>query len=169
MLDAVLDSWDRNNVVMINLVKALPDGALDARAMTSSPTVGQMFAHMHHERMISVFENAPEYAGHVPDVEWSPERDAHRIAQMLAESAKRVRDAVKGRVEAGRALDRDFAHPIQLLLFLVFHEGYHHGQIKLALKAAGSPMADNDASALFWKVWRARNAEFENGTSGPDA
>lgn len=97
-----------------------------------------------YERMVSVFENAPEWAGQVPAEEWSSERDAHRIARMLDESGKRVRDAVKGRVEADRSLDRDFAHPIQLLQFLIFHEGYHHGQIKLALKAAGCPIADAD-------------------------
>ncbi len=64
---------------------------------------------------------------------------------MLAESGKRVRDAVQGRALADLSLDRDFAHPIQLLQFLIFHDGYHHGQIKLALKAAGSPIADEDA------------------------
>jgi hypothetical protein len=112
-----MESWDRNNVVMINVLRAIADGALGARAMVSSPTVDEMLAHMHHERIISVFENAPEYAGQVPEVEWSPERDAHRNAQLLSESGKRVRDAGKGRVEAGQALDRDFAHPSQLLLF----------------------------------------------------
>lgn len=67
----------------------------------------------------------------------------------------RVRDAVRARVEADRALDQDFAHPVQLLLFLIFHEGYHHGQIKLALKAAGCPIPDAEAGPLTWDVWRA--------------
>jgi hypothetical protein len=113
--------------------------------MDRSPTIGQMFAHMHHERMVSVLENAPEHAGQIPAHEWSAERDAHRIAQMPEESAKRVRDAVTDRVDSDRALDRSLAHPVQLLQFLIFHEGYHHGQIKLALKAAGCAIADADA------------------------
>lgn len=156
VLHALLDSWDRNNTVLLNLLGALPGGGLEARAMAGSPTVSEMFTHVHHERMVSVLENAPECAGQVPEEEWSAESDATRIAQMLHESAKRVRDAVRGRVEAGRALDRDFAHPIHLLQFLIFHEGYHHGQIKLALKAAGCPIADADAGPLTWDVWRAR-------------
>lgn len=113
--------------------------------MDRSPTIGQMFAHMHHERMVSVLENAPEHAGQIPAHEWSAERDAHRIAQMPEESATRVRDAVTDRVDSDRALDRSFAHPVQLLQFLIFYEGYHHGQIKLALKAAGCAIADADA------------------------
>ena len=156
MLDALLDSWDRGNKVLINLLRAVPPGGLDARAMAGSPTIAEMFTHLHHERMVSVLENAPECAGPVPAGEWSPESDPQRIEQMLVESGRRVRDAVRGRVEAGRALDRDFRHPVQLLQFLIFHEGYHHGQIKLALKAAGCPMADDDAGPLVWDVWRAR-------------
>jgi uncharacterized damage-inducible protein DinB len=115
-----------------------------------------MFTHMHHERMVSVLENAQECAGEVPAQEWSHERDVNRLTQLLDESAWRVRDAVKGRVQADRALDRDFAHPVHLLQFLIFHEGYHHGQIKLALKAAGCPITDADAGPLTWDVWRAR-------------
>jgi uncharacterized damage-inducible protein DinB len=140
----------------MNLLRLIPEGGLDARAMEGSPTVAEMFSHVHHERMVSVFENAPECAGPVPAQDWSPERDSNRIAQMLLESGTRVREAVKGRVEANRALDLDFAHPIHLLPFLIFHEGYHHGQIKLALKAAGCPIADADAGPLIWDVWRAR-------------
>jgi uncharacterized damage-inducible protein DinB len=156
LLDATLQSWDRNNTALLNLLGAIANGGLDARAMAGSPTVSEMFTHMHHERMVSVLENVPECAGPVPAQEWDPERDPNRIAQRLRESARRVRDAVQGRVEADLALDRDFAHPIQLLQFLIFHEGYHHGQIKLALKAAGVSIADADAGPLTWDVWRAR-------------
>jgi hypothetical protein len=35
----------------------------------------------------------------------------------------------------------------------VWHEGYHHGQMKLALKVAGRPMTDKDAGPLTWGVW----------------
>jgi uncharacterized damage-inducible protein DinB len=156
LLEAVLESWDRHNAVLLNLLGAIPPGGIEARAMNGSPTVSEMFTHLHHERMVSVEENCPEHAGQVPAREWDPEPDAGRIAERLRESGTRVRDAVKGRVETGRGLDRDFPHPIHLLQFLIFHESYHHGQIKLALKAAGSPLSDDVAGPLTWDVWRAR-------------
>lgn len=156
LLDAVLDSWDRSNVALINLLRAIPPGGLDARAMAGSPTVAEMFTHMHHERMVSVLENVPESAVVVPEKEWNHEPDAERIAAMLTESARTVREAVVARIEADRPMDKDFAHPIQLLQFLIFHEGYHHGQIKLALKANGGAMPDDVAGPLTWQVWRAR-------------
>jgi len=154
LLEALLDSWDRNNAVLINLLRALPEGGLEARAMEGSPSVSEMFTHIHHERMVSVFENAPEFAGNVPEEEWADERDPDRITQMLDDSANRVRDAVKSRVETGRDMDLDFNHPILLLQFLIFHEGYHHGQIKLALKVAGRPVTDDEAGPVTWDVWR---------------
>lgn len=158
LLDALLDSWDRNNTILINLLRAIPEGGLEARALADSPSVSEMFTHLHHERMVSVFEEAPEYAGTVPEQEWMAEPDAGRIAQMLNESAKIVRDAVKGRVEAGRDLDLHYDHPILLLQLLIFHEAYHHGQIKLALKAGGRPLTDAQAGPLTWNVWRRKRS-----------
>ena len=154
LLDALLDSWDRNNAILVSLLHAIPEGGLAARAMAGSPSVSEMFTHLHHERMISVFEEAPEFAGTVPEQEWIAEPDPGRIAEMLNESAKIVRDAVKGRIETGRNLDLHYDHPILLLQLLIFHESYHHGQIKLALKAAGRPIPDEQAGPLTWDVWR---------------
>ena len=154
LLDALLDSWDRNNAILVNLLHAIPEGGLAARALAGSPSVAEMFTHLHHERMISVFEEAPEFAGTVPGQEWIAEPDPGRIAQMLNESAKIVRNAVKGRIETGRNLDLHYDHPILLLQLLIFHESYHHGQIKLALKAAGRPVTDEQAGPLTWDVWR---------------
>jgi uncharacterized damage-inducible protein DinB len=156
LLEAMLDSWDRSNTILLNLLRAIPEGGLEARAMDGSPSVSEMFTHIHHERMISVFENAPEFAGTVPEKEWMVELDPERVVRMLNESAMRVRNAVKSRVETGRDLDIDFDHPILLLQLLIFHEGYHHGQIKLALKSAGRPVIDDKAGPLTWDVWRRR-------------
>jgi uncharacterized damage-inducible protein DinB len=156
MLEALLDSWDRNNAIMLNLLRALPEGGLESRATASSPSVAQQFTHIHHERLVSVSEEAPEFALEVPTEEWMVERDRDRIAQMLSDSARAVRDAVRGRVLAGRDLDLNYGHPILMLQLLLWHEGYHHGQIKLALKVAGRPISDDEAGPLTWDVWRAR-------------
>ncbi|HKX30868.1 MAG TPA: DinB family protein [Blastocatellia bacterium] len=156
LLEALLDSWDRSNTILLNLLQALPEGGLQARVMEGSPSVSEMFTHIHHERMISVFEEAPEFAGDVPEKEWMIEHDPDRIARMLGDSAKRVRDAVKSRVETGRDLNLHFDHPILLLQLLIFHEAYHHGQIKLALKVAGRPVTDDEAGPVTWDIWRRR-------------
>ena len=88
-----------------------------------------------------------------PKEEWVAELDPDRIAQMLSESAEAVRDAVKGRMETGREMDLHYDHPILMLQHFIWHESYHHGQIKLALKMAGHPIANEEAWPVTWRVW----------------
>jgi uncharacterized damage-inducible protein DinB len=157
LLEPLLDSWDRSNTILVNLLRALPEGGLETRAMVGSPSVAELFTHIHYVRLVFVFEDAPEFARDVPGEEWLAERDPDRIAQMLSESAKVVRDAVKGRLEAGREMDRHYDHPILFLQHMLWHEGYHHGQIKLALKLAGRTVTDDVAGPLTWDVWMRKN------------
>jgi len=153
LLEALLDSWDRSNTILLNLLRALPEGGLAARAMEGSPSIAELFTHIHYVRLVLVFEDAPELARDLPAEEWVVERDPGRIAAMLDESAKAVRDAVKSRVETGRDMDRHYDHPILLLQHMLWHEGYHHGQIKLALKLTGRPLTDKEAGPVTWGVW----------------
>jgi len=157
LLEAVLDSWDRNNTILLNLLGALPEGALEVRAMKDSPSVAQLFTHIHFVRLVFILEDAPEFARQLPDKEWLDEPDPERIAQMLTESATLVREAVKSRVEAAREMNLHYDHPILLLQHMLWHEGYHHGQVKLALKLAGRPLRDEEAGPLTWKVWMRKN------------
>ena len=153
LLEALLDSWDRNNIILLNLLRALPEGGLEARVMEGSPFVAELFTHIHYVRLVFISEDAPEFARDLPEEEWMDERDPDRLAQMLNDSATAVRDAVKSRVEAGRDMNLHYDHPILLLQHMVWHEGYHHGQIKLALKVAGHPMTDEEAGPITWDVW----------------
>jgi len=153
LLEALLDSWDRNNIILLNLLRALPEGGLEAKTMEGSPSIAELLTHIHFVRLVFVFEDAPEFARNLPEKEWVVERDPGRIAQMLNDSANAVRDAVKSRVEAGRDMNLHYDHPILLLQHMLWHEGYHHGQIKLALKAAGRPLTDKEAGPVTWGVW----------------
>ena len=152
LLEALLDSWDRNNLILVNLLRAVPEGGLEVRAMEGSPSVAQMFSHLHYVRLVFVSEDAPEFAREVPQ-EWVEERDPDRIAQMLDESAAAVREAVKGMVESGKEMKLHYDNPILFLQHMVWHEGYHHGQIKLALKMAGRRISNEKAGPGTWRVW----------------
>ena len=39
---------------------------------------------------------------------------------------------------------------------MIWHEGYHHGQIKLALKLAGQRFDDEAIESVTWDVWMAK-------------
>jgi len=157
LLDALLDSRDRNNAILLNFLRALPEGALEAKAAEGNPSIAKMFTHIHFVRLVFISEDAPEFARKLPEEEWAAERDTGRIAQMLNDSSKAVRDAVKSRIETGREMELHYDHPVLLIQHMIWHEGYHHGQMKLALKAAGIPMSDKQAGPLTWSVWMRKN------------
>jgi uncharacterized damage-inducible protein DinB len=165
LLDALLDSWDRNNTILVNLLRLVPEDALDARAIEGSPSVAEMFTHIHYVRLVFVLEDTPEFARPMPDGEWQSEHDRARIAQMLTESAQAVRNAVNGRLQSRRPMDLHYDHPILMLQHMIWHEGYHHGQIKLALKAAHRPLDNESAGPATWRVWMNKTESTSTGLS----
>ena len=152
LLEALLDSWNRNNTILVNLLRAIPKDALQISAIQDSPSIAKMFNHIHYVRLVFVSEDAPEFAREVPK-EWVDELDPDRMAALLNESANAVGDAVKNRIEKGREMDVHYDHPILFIQHMIWHEGYHHGQIKLALKLAGRPISNKEAGPVTWRVW----------------
>jgi uncharacterized damage-inducible protein DinB len=120
--------------------------------------------HCHFVRLATVCESDSEFARTHPDLapndadEWRDERDPEQIAQWLNHSAQAVHDAVKSWLEADISIrgtgKNGYDHPILLLGHLLWHEGYHVGQIKLALKISGCPLSDQQAGPVTWDVWR---------------
>lgn len=153
LLKALLDSWDRNNTILVNLLRALPHDSLELKATESSPSIAQLFTHIHYVRLVFVSEDAPDFPVEVPKQEWQAERDAGRIAQMLNDSAKAVRDVIQSRIESHRDMILHYDYPILFLQHMIWHEGYHHGQIKLALKLRGHALVDEKAGPLTWDIW----------------
>ena len=75
MLETLLDSWDRNNTITINLLRAVADDAMDLKPIDNSPSIAQLFAHLDYCRLIFVLEDAPEFAREMRNNQWKAERD----------------------------------------------------------------------------------------------
>src|SRR5262249_674362 len=145
--------------ILINLLQLVPDGGLEVSGTSDGPTVARMFTHIHYVRLVFVEEDAREFAVPLPAEEWKAERDPARIAAMLEESGKVVRETVRGRIESKKDMDMHYDHPLLMLQHMIWHEGYHHGQIKLALKLAAKPISDEAAGAVTWDVWMDKHAQ----------
>jgi uncharacterized damage-inducible protein DinB len=153
LLNLLLDSWDRNNCILVNLLRALPSGALTQRALPNSPTISELFTHMCFVRLIFLSEDVPDLAIEVPRREWVKELDVNRLAEELDRSAAAVRNAVRTLIASGRQTNMHYDHPLLFLQHMIWHEGYHHGQIKLALKAGGQAFDDEVIGPITWDVW----------------
>jgi uncharacterized damage-inducible protein DinB len=153
LLDALLDSWDRSNTILVNLLRSIPQEAFEFRPTSTSPTIAALFAHIHYVRLVFVDEDAPECAMPVPEHEWLDRIDRDEMASFLNSSARTVRHAVLQKLTAGDAMNLHYDHPVLFLQHMIWHEGYHHGQIKLALKMGGHGLDDNKIGPLSWQVW----------------
>jgi uncharacterized damage-inducible protein DinB len=109
-------------------------------------------------RLVFIAEDMPQSAVEVPRDEWTAQYDRARLAELLNESARLVRTAVATTMAAGRAMEVHYDHPVLFLQHMIWHEGYHQGQIKLALKLAGRPIANTVAGPLTWRVWMNKTA-----------
>jgi len=159
LLDAILDSWDRNNTILINLLRLIPAELMDLRGTATSQTLGELFTHMHYCRLVFVFEDAPEIMPVEPKGASAVEPDRERLVQKLNDSCAAVREAVRARIASGRAMDRHYDHPILMLQHFIWHEGYHHGQIKLLLKQRGQAIDDEVAGDVTWDIWMDKAAD----------
>jgi uncharacterized damage-inducible protein DinB len=56
-------------------------------------------------------------------------------------------------------MDRHYDHPILMLQHFIWHEGYHHGQIKLILKQNGQAIDDEVAGDVTWDIWMDKAAD----------
>lgn len=163
VLSGLLDGWQRGNAILLNLLGALTPEELDASALPGSPNIAELFAHMHSVRLFWLRQTAPEFVEGLTRLTAGEgdskvaERDPERIEAALKASAQAVAEAVRGHVESGEPLQGPHArydHPALLLMHLLWHEGYHVGQLKLALKQAGRVLSDPEEERLIWSLWR---------------
>ncbi|MBV8832250.1 MAG: damage-inducible protein DinB, partial [Acidobacteriaceae bacterium] len=84
---------------------------------------------------------------------WVKELDVNRLAEELDRSAAAVRKAVRTLIASGSQTKMHYDHPLLFLQHIIWHEGYHHGQIKLALKAGGPAFDDEVIGRITWDVW----------------
>ncbi len=153
MLALALDSWERNQTILVNLLHNVPREALGLRPLDDSPSVGGLFAHMAATRIHFVQRNAPEVACSMPDFDQVDLRDREELLALLEASSTAVRAALQSRIAAERPMEVDYGDPMLFVQHLVWHEGYHHGVIKFLLKFTGRPLKDEQFGPLSWDLW----------------
>ena len=72
--------------------------------MANSPSIAELFAHIHYVRSVFVLEDAPEFSKRLPDEEWVAEPDRARLAQLLNKQRKGC--GRRGQEQSGDRLER---------------------------------------------------------------
>lgn len=159
LLSVLLDSWDRNNSIMLNLLRALPEDGTGGQSAGGQP-LRRAAVDAHPPRAARVRLRGgsrvrqERTGGRVAGRAWRGTRRADADRKRQGGAGRGEREGA-GRSEPGPQL----RPPDPDAPALALHEGYHHGQIKLALKVAGYPICDDEAGAFTWDVWRRKGVE----------
>lgn len=140
-------AWRTHAQAHRDLLLALPDGGLAARAASGGMTVAQHFVHCHAVRL----HWADRALGGVPQARPSDATSTRDLAAALQESEARI-DEVFTHAQEGGAVRGFPGTAVDFLAYLVSHESHHRGQILLALKQSSRPLSAEAAMAL-WRSW----------------
>lgn len=158
LLEALLDSWDRQCRIVHNVAALISEENRSLRPSPESWPLDHQLAHVHLVRLFFLRNIAPDEAAGIESSfirDWEePISDLGKIKELLSQSDIAVRKAVE------RALREDIAkigwydNAVLYLQHMVWHEGWHVGQIMLALRLAGQEPPESWEEPNIWGLWR---------------
>jgi uncharacterized damage-inducible protein DinB len=162
-LDAILETWNRNTNVVLNILNALPEGGIDARDTNGQWTVAHHLSDMQGANIYWLEKSSPEFAVGLTvlyredeslPAGFDPERDLSKIKTGFQNAADAVARAVRHHLETQTPFGEVYEHPIFFLQHMIWHQAYHLGQIIWALKQSGMRFSDDQTFDMIWKELR---------------
>lgn len=132
------------------MLSAIPDEQLPTE-LAKGKSVSDQFAHINNVRLMWIKASAPELMEDQIKLEKNPNRQ--QILAALDQSDPAIEKLVaSAKVPEGRV--KNFKpHASAFVGYLLSHEAYHRAQAELALRQAGTPLADKTAYGLWeWGV-----------------
>ncbi len=163
LLDAILETWNRNTTVILNILKALPEGGIDASDTNGQWTVAHHLADMQGANLEWLKASSPEFAKNLPvlytedtnsPLGWIPERNLNNLITAFQTTSEAVAQSVQHHVETQTPFGEVYEHPIYFLQHMIYHQAYHTGQIIWALKQSGMRFTDDQTFQMIWKELR---------------
>jgi uncharacterized damage-inducible protein DinB len=160
MIEAILESWDRQATIVDNVAAMITDETKIAQSREGEMRVYEHLAHMHSVRRWWMREIDPKYLEtsaplhtQVSEEEWQASDDLELIRRRLKESASAVRQMMSDLLPAGGQAG-PYDHPLLYQQHMIWHEGWHIGAIFHALRANGSEPPEEWEEPNVWGLWR---------------
>ncbi|MCB9133331.1 MAG: hypothetical protein H6647_20610 [Anaerolineales bacterium] len=153
MTDPLLETWQINARVVLYTFDAVDDAVFALPAPAKGRSAPQMFAHIHDVRVLWLQSGKalPE------EVTKLGKQDGYyrtTLRAALAASGAGIDAMVARSLETGNRIPGFKPHTSGFVGYLISHEGYHLGEIGVALREAGYPL-DRKTSFGMWE-WGVR-------------
>jgi uncharacterized damage-inducible protein DinB len=159
MLEAILESWDRQAQIVDNIAGIVTPELMGAKSREGEFSIGEHLCHIHGTRRWWIKEIDPKYLEgsaslytEVSEDDYIASEDLELIRQRLKESAASVRQAMLDLLPDGKAGPYD--HPLFYLQHMIWHEGWHVGAIFHAFRANGQEITEDWEEPNVWGLWR---------------
>ncbi len=141
-----------SNRVTTYLLQAIPPDALGGVSASKGRSVGAMFAHLHNTRLMWLDAAAKDLRAGLAKIEKDQTGDPTFLRESLDASAAAIDELVRRAIEGGRILGFK-GPPAAFVGYLIAHDGYHWGEIGIALAQSGHPLDRKTAYGLWeWGV-----------------
>lgn len=156
LLDALLESWDRQCQILNAVGSLVDESNRGVKPSEDGWPLDHQLAHVHEVRREWLSKIAPEreLPSAFTDGWRTPISDLDEIKRLLGESATAVREGVRDRLTDGTGEIGGYDHPVLFLQHMVWHEGWHVGLIMLALRLNGQEPAPEWEENHIWGRWR---------------
>lgn len=146
-MDALVETWQINNRVLLYLLDAIPEEHL-ALPLAKGKTVGGNFSHVHNVRLMWLKSSAPElWEGQTKLENEPPTKET--LAARLTESGAAI-EALLRKVGTTAGRIKGFKpHATAFVGYLVSHETHHRAMVEIALRQNGVPLPDKIAYGLW--------------------
>lgn len=154
MTDPILETWQINARVILFALDAVDDALFALPAPARGRSAVQMFAHIHDVRVLWLESGKalPPLAG-VAKLGKQDRYDRATLRAALAASGAGIDAMVAHSLETGKRIPGFKPHTTAFVGYLISHEGYHLGEIGVALHAAGFPLDRKTAFGMWeWGV-----------------
>ncbi|MEZ4769910.1 MAG: DinB family protein [Caldilineales bacterium] len=152
MTDPLLETWQINARVVLYVLDAVDEAVFVLPAPAKGRSAPQMFAHIHDVRAMWLASGKalPDGVAKLGKQD-RYDRDSLRVA--LHSSGDAIAAMVGGALASGKRISGFKPHPPAFVGYLISHEGYHLGEIGVALREAGHPLDRKTAFGMWeWGV-----------------